>query len=127
MPPAGQSVRMFSMATQATASQTGATGSRRNGTATTANTAYHPAWIADSASHGTVPTACIHHSSVNWNAAPKTSPGIHAVRAGSPAVTTKNAATANGSSQNAWMEGKDSASARPAAKATRQRVGMSTK
>ncbi len=74
-----------------------------------------------------MPTACIHHSSVNWNAAPKTSPGIQALRAGSPAVTTKNAATANGSSQNAWVDGKESASASPATRATRQRVGMGHK
>ena len=62
-----------------------------------------------------MPTAFIHHSSVNWNATPKTSPVIHALRAGSPAVTTKKAATDGGSSQNAWVGGKESARASPAA------------
>ena len=85
---------------------------------------YQTAWVAESPSQGTVPTACIHHSSVNWKAAPKARPGTHAERAGSPAVTTKKVATANGISQNAWVGGNESASASPATKAARQRVGM---
>src|SRR3954453_8752834 len=127
MPPAGQSVRMFSIATQATANQTGEAGSRRSGSATTARTAYHAAWTAESPSHGTVPTACIHHSNVNWKAAPNTRPGSHADLAGSPAGVTKKVATANGISQYAWVGGKQSASASPATRAARQRVGMGRK
>jgi len=101
MPPAGQSVRMFSIATQAAASQSGAAGRRLNRTVAAPSTAYQSAWVADRPSQGTVPTTCIHHSRVNWNATPKASPGTHAVRAGSPSVSAKNAATANGNSQNA--------------------------
>ena len=64
---------------------------------------------------------------MNWKAAPKTSPGTQADRAGSPAVTTKKVATANGISQYAWVGGKQSASASPATRAARQRVGMARK
>ena len=113
-----------SIATQATASQTGAAGSRRSGTTAAPSTPYQTVWVRDRPSHGTVPTTCSHHSRVTWNETPNTRPGIQARRAGSPSVTTKNAATANGSTTYRWIGGKAKASASPATRATRQRVRM---
>ncbi len=52
MPPAGQVQRIDSMATQAAASQSGAAGSRRRGTAAAPSTPYQTVWVSESPSHG---------------------------------------------------------------------------
>ncbi|MGC4111959.1 MAG: hypothetical protein QM747_16395 [Nocardioides sp.] len=88
IPPAGHVVRTASMATQATAHQAGAPGSRRRGTSAAPSTPYQTVWVRERPSHGTVPTTCSHHRRLTWKAAPNTSPGTHACRSGRPSVTT---------------------------------------
>ena len=84
MPPAGQSVRMSSIATQATASQNGAAAEASQRHRAAASTPYQSAWTTERPSQGTVPTACIHHSRVKLEGGRRTP--APAPRRGAPAA-----------------------------------------